>query len=97
MTIYEKLKIMIGVGDDKDSLLQLLVESAESEFLQHTNQPEVPVSAQNIILDMAIVKYNLIGTEGLSSQSYSGASESYAHYPSELKTAIRRYAKIKTL
>lgn len=96
MTILEKVKIMVGV-EDKDGLLTLLIDQAQSEFLQHTNRKDIPDEATNIIVDMVVVKYNLYGTEGLSSQSYSGMSESYDNYSPQLKAAIARYKKVKFL
>ena len=50
-----------------------------------------------MIIDMAVVKYNLLGTEGLSSQSYSGMSEAYANYSPQLIKSMNRYRKVKTL
>lgn len=96
MTILDKVKLLIGV-EDKDSLLTLLIEQAESEFLQHTNQHTIPDGTDNLIIDMVVTKYNLIGTEGLSSSSYSGASESYSHYSPQLKAAMARYKKVRVL
>lgn len=50
-----------------------------------------------MIIDMAVVKYNLLGTEGLSSQSYSGMNEAYANYSPQLIKSMNRYRKVKTL
>lgn len=94
MTILEKIKLMVGV-EDKDSLLTLLIEQAQAEFKQHTNRKDIPEEADNVIMDMVIVKYNLLGTEGLSAQSYSGMSETYANYAPQLKAAIARYKKVR--
>lgn len=96
MTILEKVKVMVGV-ENKDSLLTLLIEQAEKEFKQSTNRNDIPDTAENIILDMVVIKYNLIGTEGLASSSFNGASEAYNQYPEQLKKAIARYRKAKFL
>lgn len=98
--MLDKIKLLIGIAatdTTKDSLIQLLLDQAESEFLQYTNQSEMPQSAGNIIIEMAIIKYNLIGSEGLASQSYSGMSETYSQYPPQLIKAMNRYRKVVLL
>lgn len=100
MDFLDSVKTMVGIEIDdtgKDALIQLLIEQAKNEFLQYTNRTNVPNEASNVILDMIIVKYNLLGTEGLQSQSYSGMSEAYANYSPQLISSLNRYRKVKTL
>lgn len=96
----EKLKLLIGIKIDdtsKDALLSILLEQATSELKQYCYRDELPEEANNVIIDMAVVKYNLLGTEGLSSQSYSGMNEAYANYSPQLIKSMNRYRKVKTL
>ena len=96
----EKLKLLIGIKIDdtsKDALLSVLLEQATSELKQYCYRDQLPVEANNVIIDMAVVKYNLLGTEGLSSQSYNGMNEAYANYPPQLIKSMNRYRKVKTL
>ena len=96
----EKLKLLLGIKIDdtsKDALLSILLEQATSELKQYCYREQLPVEANNVIIDMAVVKYNLLGTEGLSSQSYSGMNEAYANYPPQLIKSMNRYRKVKTL
>lgn len=96
MTILEKIKLMVG-AENKDGLISILIEQAQSEFLQLANLKELPDNIENIIVDMVIIKYNLQGVEGLASSSYSGATESYSQYPPQLLNAIKRYKRVKVL
>ena len=96
----EKLKLLIGIKIDdtsKDALLSILLEQATSELKQYCYREQLPVEANNVIIDMAVVKYNLLGTEGLSSQSYSGMNEAYANYSPQLIKSMNRFRKVKTL
>lgn len=96
----EKLKLLLGIKIDdtsKDALLSILLEQATSELKQYCYREQLPVEANNVIIDMAVVKYNLLGTEGLSSQSYSGMNEAYANYSPQLIKSMNRYRKVKTL
>ena len=93
-----QLKLILGITDDtKDSVLNLLLDYATTEFAQYCHISEVPLSAQNIIVGMASIKYNLLGSEGLGSQSYSGLAETYDHYPPELIKAMNRYRRVVAL
>lgn len=96
MTLLQKIKILVGVkveDTSKDALIGLLIEQAEDEFLQYCNRDDIPDRADNVVVDMVIIKYNLLGSEGLSSQSYSGLSENIANYPPQLIRALNRYRK----
>ena len=96
----EKLKLLLGIKIDdtsKDALLSILLEQATSELKQYCYREQLPVEANNVIIDMAVVKYNLLGTEGLSSQSYSGMNEAYSNYSPQLIKSMNRYRKVKTL
>lgn len=62
------------------------------------NTRSLPVGASGLIEDMAILRYNQLGNEGLSSQSYSGVSESYLTGYNEItKANLNRWRKLKLL
>ena len=51
-----------------------------------------------VALRIAIIKLNRINTEGLTSQSYSGVSESYVDgYPTDILSILNRKRKIKVV
>lgn len=96
MTQLQKVKLLIGIAvsdTSKDNLIDLLLEQAKNEFLEYCHRDDIPDRADNVVIDMAVIKYNLLGSEGLSNQSYSGLSESYANYPPQLLHALNRYRK----
>jgi len=99
MTILEKLKILLSISDtSKDNLLNLLTEQAEQEFRNYCSRDDRPTTAEQIIIDLVIMRYNRVGTEGLTGQSYSGVREDYSNdYPTALKTALNRYRQIRFL
>ena len=99
MATIDTLKILLGIAaTDKDALLTVIIQQSEKEFLQYTRQTTVPVAADNIIYDMAVIKYNRYKTEGLASQSISGISENYIDgLPDNLIKALNSYRKAKFL
>lgn len=94
------VKVLLGMDmkdESKDLLLNILSEAAESDFLAYTHRTGIPDSAICVIVEMIVIKYNLLGTEGLASQSYSGITETYANYPPQLINALNSFKKVKTL
>jgi hypothetical protein len=95
-TILEKLEILLPDADE--DLLEQLVEQCMDDFMLTCNVDEVPENAASVVARMVVFQYNQRGAEGLSGQSYSGMSESYAtDYPAPLKRAIYRFRRLRAL
>ena len=100
MEIIDKVKLYLNIPIDdtsKDNLLLLLIEQSQNEFLAYCNRDDVPALAANVLIDMCIIKYNLMGQEGYASTSFSGVSETIANYPPQLIKALNRWRKVKML
>ena len=91
--MLEKMKLLLGIGDaSKDTLLSLLLATAEDEAKDYTNNENI---SENLIVQMAIYKYNRLGTEGLNSENYSGVSFNYmSDYPETIVKQLRRFKKL---
>lgn len=93
--MLNKLKLLLRItGTDKDELLSLVIEEAENDFQDMTGNAARP---ESVLLRMAATRYNLIKTEGLSSQSMNGINEAYNGYDKDLVAAIKRYRKVKVV
>ena len=96
MDIIEKAKIILGIDSEKDDLLKVLYAGTVEEFLDYTNRQDIPTGAESVLLNMLVVQYNRLGTQGLNSQSYSGVSEAYIDgYPQSIIKQLNRYRKLK--
>lgn len=88
--MLDDLKIDLGIFDDtKDKQLQRLLEKSTTDVMNFTHQSK-DYTIQHLseqIIDLATVRYNRKGSEGLASQSNSGSSESYC---SDIPTPITR-------
>ena len=94
--MLEKLKIRLGVTD-KDALLRILLDRAVEEVINYTHNNELD-KLENVIIDIAIWRYNRLKSEGLDSENYSGVSFNYsADYPDSIKKQLQAYRRIKTL
>lgn len=100
MELIDKVKVYLSIPIDdtsKDNLLLLLISQSQDEFCAYCNRDDVPTLAANAIIDMVVIKYNLLGQEGYASTSFSGASETIANYPPQLVKALNRWRKVKML
>lgn len=96
--MLQKLKLILNKGAEAEAQLQVILDLVIQEFLDYTSQEEIPAGAEAVIIQMAIISYNRLGSEGLSSQGYSGVSESYLNeYPENIRKQLNRYRKLKTL
>ncbi len=96
MMVLEKLKIQIGVKDDQNDLLKLLLEDVESDILTWTNRTELPTSLESTCRQIAVIRYNKQGIEGQSSHSEGGISRTFEVLPQSIQNAInqKRLAKL---
>ena len=97
--MLEEVKIMLGdaAGNYSDDLIGLMIKDALAEIEAYCNRTidyELEIVAKRI----AIIKLNRLNSEGLSSQSYSGISESYIDgYPADVMAVLNRKRKIKVI
>lgn len=97
--MIEEIKILLGdaASNYSDALIGLMLKQALAEVEAYCNRTldyELEVVAQRI----AIIKLNRINTEGLSSQSMSGISESYIDgYPADILAVLKRKRKLKVI
>lgn len=96
--MLEDLKLLLGIlNSEKDEVLQLLIRQATFEVKSFTNRDDV-ANLKDIILQIAIIKYNRMGTEGLASESYSGSSYSYIDtYPENIIKTLKKMRRLKTI
>lgn len=96
--MLRKMKILMGLNDSsKDELLRILLDRASEEVVNYTHNYELD-KLENVIIDIAIWRFNRLKSEGLDSENYSGVSFSYsADYPDSIKKQLQAYRRIKTI
>ena len=102
--MLNNLKIMLFgevIADEaKDAQLELIINGATSRLQLLLGGLEPPESMNHIILEVAIARYNRIGSEGLSSHTVEGESMSYndndfAAYKDEIQAFIDANKEVK--
>ena len=97
--MLERIKLLLNITDDsKDALLNELIDNA-TEFAENfTNNSAAIESLNGCIIAMVIFDYNRMGTEGLTSENYSGVSFGYASgYSDDIMKQLKRYRKVRVI
>lgn len=91
MELAEQVKLI--TGNANDGLISLMLDKAKAEIEAYLSL-DYDTRYDNIAVDIAVLKINRLGSEGLSSQGYSGASESYIDgFPQEIRVQLDRFKK----
>ena len=78
--MLETLKMLLGFTDDsRDELLNKLIDLTTARLKLLIGGIEPPEELEHIIIDVAIARFNKIGSEGLSSHSLEGESQTFTH------------------
>ena len=80
-----------------DEQIELAYKRASLEVEAYCMR-EIDIELEMIVEEIAVIKLVRMNTEGLTSQSFSGVSESYLDgYPQHIKNILNRKRKIKAL
>ena len=90
------LKLMLGIASQDTSLddkLNLIISMTEGRLKALLCDKEPPESMKHIILEVSIIRFNRIGSEGLTSHTVEGESlsfsnDDFAEYADEIQTYL---------
>jgi hypothetical protein len=79
--MLDNLKMMLGIEDeDQDVKLTLILSNTKSRLKLLLGGIEPPEDMNHIVLDVAIMRFNRIGSEGLASHSVEGESLTFSDH-----------------
>lgn len=79
--MLDSLKTMLGIDAsdyDRDDLLKLIISGAIARLKTLLGGIEPPESLEYIVCEVAIIRYNKIGSEGMTSHSVEGESFTFS-------------------
>ncbi len=97
--MLEEIKILLGdaANNFSEAQIGLALKMAMAEVQGYCNR-EIDAELEVCVERIAIIKLNRMNTEGLTSQSYSGVSESYVNgYPADIQAVLNRKRRIKVI
>ena len=74
--LLNRIKTLLGITDN-DELIHEITELTKSKILNYINETELPNELEFVLVELAIQRYNRIGSEGIASESVDGKSVSY--------------------
>jgi hypothetical protein len=102
----EKIKLLVGVEKDDDSmdeLLSLLVSKCETfvrtycgifESSEDIKLAGLPAPLEGAALDLAVIRYNKVGSEGLAKEIIGPMTLDYLDVPDSIMQVLNKYKKI---
>lgn len=97
--MIEEIKLLLGdaASNFSDAQIALALKIAIAEVEDYCNR-DVDAALELAAEKIAVIKLNRMNTEGLSSQSFSGVSETYIDgYPADILALLNRKRKIKVV
>jgi hypothetical protein len=97
--MIDNIRLMLGnsASNYSDAQINLVYKRAVMEIETYCKR-EIDIELAMVAEEIAVIKLNRMGTEGLSNQSYSGVSEGYLDgYPDHIKKILNSKRKIKAL
>lgn len=75
--MLNELKLLLGIASDdtsKDDLLKLIISAVTARLKVLLGGVQPPDSLDYVVREVAVVRFNKIGSEGMSSHSVEGES-----------------------
>lgn len=86
--IVAKITAVTGCSDT--AVLGELVKAAENYVLAYTNRATLPDNLKQTVTDLAVIRYNRMGTEGEKGRSEAGESYTFNDAPNEIYSVLRK-------
>ena len=98
--MLKDIKLLLGIPEDETSLdakLNLILMSTTSRLKALLGGLDPPAELNYIITDVAVIRFNKLGSEGLSSHSVEGESlsfsdDDFAGYRDDIRDYLDRQA-----
>lgn len=79
--MLEKLKDLVGIAledTDKDKTLKLILDFTRQRLKVKLGNIEPPAELEYIIVEVSVIRFNRIGSEGLESHNVDGESLAFS-------------------
>ena len=88
--LLNRIKTLLHINDN-DEFIYEIVEITKEKILNYINEKELPVELEFILIELAVERYNRIGSEGIASESVDGKNVSYDDNFENYKTHLNDY------
>lgn len=77
MTTLDSVKLLLDNTEGMDDKLNAIIDLTESRLKTLLAQSSVPDELQYIVIEVTLIRFNRIGSEGVSSHTVEGESMSF--------------------
>lgn len=79
MATLETVKLMLGLEGKthRDAVIQNIITNVEKRLKVMIEKPDIPEGLDFVVEEIAIIRYNRIGGEGIAQESVEGHSITY--------------------
>ena len=96
MAMIDDVKTL--TGSTETALLTLLINQCKVFATDYCNLSEYDTKLDEVLKVMVCERFNKLSADGISSQSYSGISESYTDdFSPMIYRSLRKYRKLRTV
>ena len=96
MAMINDLQILIPTATQE--ILNLLINQCKTFAIDYCNLDEYEESLDEVVKMMVCERFNKLSADGISSQSYSGVSESYTNdFSPMIYKSLRRHRRVTTM
>ena len=88
--LLNRIKTLLQIQDNNE-LIYEIVEITKEKILNYINEKELPSELEFILIELAVERYNRIGSEGIASESVDGKNVSYEDNFGNYKTYLDDY------
>lgn len=88
MSVIDNVKVLLDLDNTANAKLEILLAQATADCLAYTKREDT-TGCDTVLEKMVIFLWNRLGTEGLESETYTGATYHYtAGYPDDIKEML---------
>lgn len=89
-----KLKRMLNIeGESQDGVLEDIIDLCERKILNYIDEEKMPEKLFGVFVELCIVRYNRLASEGLASEGSDGVSVSFNNMFDEFRDELDDYIK----
>ena len=94
------IKLLLGerASNYTDAQISLFLRMTQQEIMDYCKVDSLDETLEMLATRIVVIKLNRLDTEGVTSQSFNGVSESYVNgYPEDIMGILRSKRRIKVL
>lgn len=77
-SVLKKVKLFLNIQDElQDDLLVAIKEQTEQHLKALCGVDDIPSTLEFVVVDVMVMRFNRIGSEGMQSQSVDGLSQTF--------------------